>query len=57
MWRAVLLQLGVHVDRRRHRHGFAMHYRGAFKAVPQWTIALIAMVIVLTANTISEIVW
>ena len=30
-----------------------MHYWGAFKAVPQWTIALIAMVIVLTANTIS----
>jgi len=30
-----------------------MHYWGAFKAVPQWTIALIAMVIVLTANMIS----
>ena len=30
-----------------------MHYWGAFKAVPRWTIALIAMVIVLTANMIS----
>jgi L-asparagine permease len=30
-----------------------MHYWGAFKAVPQWTIALIALVIVLTVNMIS----
>ena len=27
--------------------------RGAFQAVPQWTIALIALVIVLTVNMIS----
>jgi L-asparagine permease len=30
-----------------------MHYWGAFKAVPQWAIALIALVIVLTVNMIS----
>jgi len=30
-----------------------MHYWGAFAAVPQWTIALIALVIVLTVNMIS----
>jgi L-asparagine permease len=30
-----------------------MHYWGAFKAVPQWTIALIALVIALTVNMIS----
>jgi L-asparagine permease len=30
-----------------------MHYWGAFKAVPQWTIVLIALVIVLTVNMIS----
>jgi L-asparagine permease len=30
-----------------------MHYWGTFKAVPQWTIALIALVIVLTVNMIS----
>jgi L-asparagine permease len=30
-----------------------MHYWGAFKAIPQWTIALIALVIVLTVNMIS----
>ncbi|MET0702014.1 MAG: amino acid permease, partial [Mycobacterium sp.] len=30
-----------------------MHYWGAFKAVPQWTIALIALVIVLSINMIS----
>lgn len=30
-----------------------MHYWGAFKAVPQWTIALIALVIVLAVNMIS----
>ena len=53
-WVYFFLQLGVHVDRRRHRHRAATCTTwGAFKAVPQWTIALIAMVIVLTANTIS----
>lgn len=30
-----------------------MHYWGSFKAIPQWTIALIALVIVLTMNMIS----
>lgn len=30
-----------------------MHYWGAFKAVPQWVIALIALIIVLTMNMIS----
>ncbi|MGC7298913.1 amino acid permease, partial [Mycobacteroides abscessus subsp. massiliense] len=30
-----------------------MHYWSAFKAIPQWSIALIALVIVLTMNTIS----
>ncbi|MDG4665895.1 amino acid permease [Mycobacterium sp. 236(2023)] len=30
-----------------------MHYWGAFEAIPQWTIALIALVIVLTVNMIS----
>src|SRR6201994_3296291 len=30
-----------------------MHYWGAFQAIPQWTIALIALVIVLTINMIS----
>jgi L-asparagine permease len=30
-----------------------VHYRGAFKAVPQWTIALIALAIVLTVNMIT----
>src|ERR1700709_241130 len=30
-----------------------MHYWGAFEAVPQWTIALIALVITLTVNMIS----
>ena len=30
-----------------------MHYWGAFEAVPQWTIALIALIIVLTVNMIS----
>jgi L-asparagine permease len=30
-----------------------MHYWGTFKAIPQWTIALIALVIVLTVNMIS----
>ncbi|MGY4712059.1 amino acid permease [Mycolicibacterium sp. CBM1] len=30
-----------------------MHYWGSFKAIPQWTIALVALVIVLTVNMIS----
>jgi L-asparagine permease len=30
-----------------------MHYWGAFEAIPQWTIALIALVITLTVNMIS----
>ncbi|MDA2894277.1 amino acid permease [Mycolicibacterium sp. BiH015] len=30
-----------------------MHYWGAFEAIPQWTIALIALLIVLTVNMIS----
>ncbi len=30
-----------------------MHYRGALEAVPQWAIALIALVIVLIINMIS----
>ena len=30
-----------------------MHYWGAFQAIPQWAIALIALVIVLTINMIS----
>src|SRR6195952_4479419 len=30
-----------------------MHYWGAFEAIPQWLIALIALVIVLTINMIS----
>ncbi|AQT78655.1 L-asparagine permease [Mycolicibacterium litorale] len=30
-----------------------MHYWGAFKAIPQWSIALVALVIVLTVNMIS----
>ncbi len=30
-----------------------MHYWGAFAAVPQWTSALIALVVVLTVNMIS----
>jgi L-asparagine permease len=30
-----------------------MHYWGAFEAIPQWSIALIALVIVLTVNMIS----
>lgn len=30
-----------------------MHYWGSFEAIPQWTIALIALVIVLTVNMIS----
>jgi L-asparagine permease len=30
-----------------------MHYWGAFEAIPQWTIALIALVIVLAVNMIS----
>lgn len=30
-----------------------MHYWGAFKGIPQWTIALIALVIVLAMNLIS----
>ena len=30
-----------------------MHFWGAFEAVPQWTIALIALIIVLTVNMIS----
>lgn len=30
-----------------------MHYWGAFDAIPQWTIALIALVVVLTVNMVS----
>ena len=30
-----------------------MHYWGAFEAIPQWTIALIALVVVLAVNMIS----
>ncbi|OYN77700.1 amino acid permease [Mycolicibacterium sphagni] len=30
-----------------------MHYWGAFKAIPQWAIALVALLIVLTVNMIS----
>ncbi|MDI9903832.1 amino acid permease [Rhodococcus sp. IEGM 1409] len=30
-----------------------MHYWGAFKGIPQWTIALIALAIVMTVNLIS----